>query len=47
MKEFICEKGIEFVRIDGSTFERDRQLAVQSFQSSNQVYEISHFDLFL
>ncbi|KAL6511701.1 hypothetical protein OROGR_021298 [Orobanche gracilis] len=37
VQEFICEKGIEFVRIDGNTHERDRQLYVQSFQSSKQV----------
>ncbi|KAL8118157.1 uncharacterized protein LOC141723593 [Apium graveolens] len=37
VQEFICEKGIEFVRIDGNTHERDRQLYVQSFQSSKQI----------
>ncbi|KAK4841748.1 hypothetical protein QYF36_009801 [Acer negundo] len=37
IQEFICEKGIPFVRIDGTTLPRDRQSAVQSFQSSNEV----------
>ncbi|KAK3225854.1 hypothetical protein Dsin_005716 [Dipteronia sinensis] len=37
IQEFICEKGIPFVRIDGNTLPRDRQSAVQSFQSSNEV----------
>ncbi|CAN8298649.1 unnamed protein product [Cochlearia groenlandica] len=37
IQEFICDKGIGFVRIDGMTLPRDRQLAVQSFQFSNEV----------
>ncbi|KAK2655549.1 hypothetical protein Ddye_008601 [Dipteronia dyeriana] len=37
IQEFICQKGIPFVRIDGNTLPRDRQSAVQSFQSSNEV----------
>ncbi|GKU88872.1 hypothetical protein SLEP1_g3086 [Rubroshorea leprosula] len=37
IQEFICEKGIGFVRIDGTTLPKDRQTAVLSFQSSNQV----------
>ncbi|KAL1810213.1 hypothetical protein ACET3Z_027203 [Daucus carota] len=37
VQEFICEKGIEFVRIDGNILERDRHLAVQSFQTSKKV----------
>ncbi|XP_010452747.1 PREDICTED: DNA annealing helicase and endonuclease ZRANB3-like [Camelina sativa] len=37
IQEFICDKGIGFVRIDGMTLPRDRQLAVQSFQFSSEV----------
>ncbi|KFK25159.1 hypothetical protein AALP_AA8G073500 [Arabis alpina] len=37
IQEFICDKGIGFVRIDGTTLPRDRQLAVQSFQYSSDV----------
>lgn len=37
VQEFACEKGIEFVRIDGSTLPRDRQEAVLAFQSSTKV----------
>ncbi|KAL5746769.1 hypothetical protein ACOSQ2_024066 [Xanthoceras sorbifolium] len=37
IQEFICEKGIPFVRIDGNTLPRDRQSAVQSFRLSNEV----------
>ncbi|ESQ40715.1 hypothetical protein EUTSA_v10012481mg [Eutrema salsugineum] len=37
IQEFICDKGIGFVRIDGMTLPRDRQLAVQSFQCSSEV----------
>ncbi|CAK9148010.1 unnamed protein product [Ilex paraguariensis] len=37
VQEFICEKGVGFVRIDGNTPAGDRQLAVQSFQSSEEV----------
>ncbi|XVF11849.1 hypothetical protein REPUB_Repub08aG0062600 [Reevesia pubescens] len=37
IQEFICEKGIDFVRIDGTTLPKDRQSAVLSFQSSNGV----------
>ncbi|KAJ8753320.1 hypothetical protein K2173_019719 [Erythroxylum novogranatense] len=37
VQEFICEKKVGFVRIDGTTLARDRQIAVQSFQSSNEV----------
>lgn len=33
----MCDKGIGFVRIDGMTLPRDRQLAVQSFQFSSEV----------
>lgn len=36
-QEFISEKGIGFVRIDGNTLPRDRQSAVHSFQLSNEV----------
>ncbi|XP_062116619.1 uncharacterized protein LOC133830616 isoform X4 [Humulus lupulus] len=35
--EFICEKRIGFVRIDGTTLARDRQSAVLSFRSSTEV----------
>ncbi|XP_015571924.1 DNA annealing helicase and endonuclease ZRANB3 [Ricinus communis] len=37
VQELIFEKGIGFVRIDGNTLPRDRQSAVRSFQSSNEV----------
>ncbi|XP_077223534.1 SNF2 domain-containing protein / helicase domain-containing protein / HNH endonuclease domain-containing protein isoform X2 [Tasmannia lanceolata] len=37
VQEFACEKGIGFVRIDGSTLSRDRQAAVQAFRSSGEV----------
>ncbi|XP_057443109.1 uncharacterized protein LOC130734619 isoform X2 [Lotus japonicus] len=37
VQEFICEKGISFVRIDGNTLARDRQSAVVSFRSSPEV----------
>ncbi|KAJ8643977.1 hypothetical protein MRB53_005725 [Persea americana] len=37
VQEFACEKGIEFIRIDGSTLPKDRQAAVLAFQSSAEV----------
>ncbi|KAE8731957.1 hypothetical protein F3Y22_tig00002338pilonHSYRG00223 [Hibiscus syriacus] len=37
IQDFICEKGISFVRIDGTTLPKDRQSAVHSFQSLNEV----------
>ncbi|KAG7954971.1 hypothetical protein I3843_11G048400 [Carya illinoinensis] len=37
IQEFVCEKGISFVRIDGNTLARDRQSAVLSFKSSTEV----------
>ncbi|CAI0560430.1 unnamed protein product [Linum tenue] len=37
VQEFLCEKKIGLVRIDGSTLPRDRQLAVLSFKSSDEV----------
>ncbi|RDY04796.1 DNA annealing helicase and endonuclease ZRANB3, partial [Mucuna pruriens] len=37
VQEFICEKGINFVRIDGNTLARDRQSAVVSFRTSPEV----------
>ncbi|MQL74111.1 hypothetical protein Taro_006453 [Colocasia esculenta] len=37
IQEFVCGKGIQFVRIDGSTLPRDRQIAVESFRSSKEV----------
>lgn len=41
----MCDKGIGFVRIDGTTLPRDRQLAVQSFQFSSEVCTISRICL--
>uniref|UniRef100_A0A6N2MAP4 HNH domain-containing protein n=1 Tax=Salix viminalis TaxID=40686 RepID=A0A6N2MAP4_SALVM len=35
--EFVCEKGVGFVRIDGNTLASDRQNAVSSFQSSDKA----------
>ncbi|KAF2312835.1 hypothetical protein GH714_040885 [Hevea brasiliensis] len=37
VQELMCEKGVCFVRIDGNTLPKDRQSAVHSFQSSNEV----------
>ncbi|RHN66007.1 putative calcium/calmodulin-dependent protein kinase chromatin remodeling SNF2 family [Medicago truncatula] len=37
VQEFICEKGVGFVRIDGHTLPRDRQSAVTSFRSSPEI----------
>nr|TKS00856.1 DNA annealing helicase and endonuclease ZRANB3 [Populus alba] len=37
VQEFVHEKGVGFVRIDGNTLANDRQNAVLSFQSSNKV----------
>ncbi|KAM6593938.1 hypothetical protein CsatA_001641 [Cannabis sativa] len=37
VQEFMCEKGIGFVRIDGTTLARDRQSSVLSFRSSTEV----------
>ncbi|KAK9090799.1 hypothetical protein Sjap_023976 [Stephania japonica] len=37
VQEFLCEKGIGFVRIDGNTLARDRQSAVQAFRSSAEI----------
>ncbi|XP_061358893.1 uncharacterized protein LOC133303060 isoform X2 [Gastrolobium bilobum] len=37
VQEFICEKGISFIRIDGNTLAKDRQSAVVSFRSSPEV----------
>ncbi|KAJ7978477.1 DNA annealing helicase and endonuclease ZRANB3 [Quillaja saponaria] len=37
IQEFVCRKGIEFIRIDGRTPARDRQQAVMSFRSSPKV----------
>ncbi|PIA39461.1 hypothetical protein AQUCO_02600129v1 [Aquilegia coerulea] len=37
VQNFICERDIKFVRIDGSTLARDRQSAVQEFRSSPEV----------
>ncbi|XP_023516624.1 DNA annealing helicase and endonuclease ZRANB3 [Cucurbita pepo subsp. pepo] len=37
VQELMCEKGIQFVRIDGTTLARDRQSAVLLFQSSSEV----------
>ena len=46
-QEFICEKGIQFVRIDGSTLARDRQTAVESFRLSKEVKILVLFYHFL
>ncbi|GFP84534.1 swi/snf-related matrix-associated actin-dependent regulator of chromatin subfamily a-like protein 1 [Phtheirospermum japonicum] len=37
VQAFLCEKGIQFVRIDCTITGNDRQLAIQSFQSSKKV----------
>ncbi|KAI9117591.1 hypothetical protein K1719_011757 [Acacia pycnantha] len=37
VQEFVCEKGISFIRIDGNTLARDRQSAVVSFRSRPEV----------
>ncbi|KAJ6888504.1 hypothetical protein NC652_029548 [Populus alba x Populus x berolinensis] len=37
VQEFVHEKGVGFVRIDGNTLANDRQNAVLSFQSSNKA----------
>ncbi|XP_045825146.1 DNA annealing helicase and endonuclease ZRANB3 isoform X2 [Trifolium pratense] len=37
VQEYICDKGVGFVRIDGHTLPRDRQSAVTSFRSSPEV----------
>ncbi|KAF6171727.1 hypothetical protein GIB67_007248 [Kingdonia uniflora] len=37
VQEFLCEKEIGFVRIDGNTLARDRQSAVQTFRSSPEI----------
>ncbi|XP_034673278.1 DNA annealing helicase and endonuclease ZRANB3 isoform X2 [Vitis riparia] len=42
IQEFICKKGIGFVRIDGNTLARDRQSAVLSFRSSTEAEDRAH-----
>lgn len=37
VQEFLCDKGVGFIRIDGNTLDSDRQSAVQSFRSSKEV----------
>ncbi|XP_020593583.1 DNA annealing helicase and endonuclease ZRANB3 isoform X2 [Phalaenopsis equestris] len=37
VQDFVCEKGIRFVRIDGRTLPKDRQIAVESFRLSSEV----------
>ncbi|KAL8056880.1 hypothetical protein ABFS82_04G147000 [Erythranthe guttata] len=37
VQAYLCEKGIQFVRIDCTINGNDRQSAIQSFQSSNEV----------
>ncbi|KAI3463878.1 hypothetical protein Pfo_020541 [Paulownia fortunei] len=37
VQAFLCEKGIQFVRIDCTVTGNDRQSAIQSFQSSKEV----------
>lgn len=36
-QDFICEKGIQFVRIDGATIPRDRKIAVETFRLTKEV----------
>ncbi|PKU59441.1 Vacuolar cation/proton exchanger 1a [Dendrobium catenatum] len=37
VQDFLCEKGIQFVRIDGRTLPKDRHTAVESFRLSSEV----------
>lgn len=37
VQEFLCDKGVGFIRIDGNTLDSDRQSAVQSFRLSKEV----------
>ncbi|XP_078430279.1 SNF2 domain-containing protein / helicase domain-containing protein / HNH endonuclease domain-containing protein isoform X2 [Wolffia australiana] len=37
IQDLVCEKGIQFVRIDGATSPRDRKLAVDTFNSCKEV----------
>ncbi|KAK8933688.1 CHD3-type chromatin-remodeling factor PICKLE [Platanthera zijinensis] len=37
IQEFVCEKGIQFVRIDGRTLPKDRRTAVESFRLLSEV----------
>ncbi|PKA50690.1 SWI/SNF-related matrix-associated actin-dependent regulator of chromatin subfamily A-like protein 1 [Apostasia shenzhenica] len=38
IQEFVCEKGIQFVRIDGKTLPKDRQAAVECFRLASEVF---------
>ncbi|CAA6657426.1 unnamed protein product [Spirodela intermedia] len=37
IQDFICEKGIQFIRIDGTTIPRDRKIAVETFRLTKEV----------
>ncbi|XP_015071058.1 DNA annealing helicase and endonuclease ZRANB3 [Solanum pennellii] len=37
VQEFLCQKAIDYIRIDANALHGDRQLAIQSFQSANEV----------
>lgn len=37
VQEFLCQKAIDYIRIDANALPGDRQLAIQSFQSANEV----------
>ncbi|XP_059303669.1 uncharacterized protein LOC132055726 isoform X3 [Lycium ferocissimum] len=37
VQEFLCQKAIDYIRIDANASPGDRQLAIQSFQSANEV----------
>ncbi|KAI9079564.1 hypothetical protein K1719_038468 [Acacia pycnantha] len=37
VQEFVCEKGISLIRIDGNTLARDRQLAVVLFRKNQKL----------
>ncbi|PHT47685.1 hypothetical protein CQW23_11893 [Capsicum baccatum] len=37
VQEFLCQKAIDYIRIDANALPSDRQLAIQSFQSANEV----------
>ena len=37
-KEMVHGKGLEYVRIDGSTMASDRQKAVDAFQAKDEVF---------
>ncbi|XP_075112779.1 uncharacterized protein LOC107811423 [Nicotiana tabacum] len=37
VQEFLCQKNIDYIRVDANASSSDRQLAIQSFQSANEV----------